>query len=74
MFEEGKEKHPIREEWEEQYVFLEALRRTGKVNMWGAGIYLEEVFHKKSKEELKEVHLSWIANYDELSQKYGWRN
>lgn len=70
---ESKVKHPIEEEWEEQYVFLEALRRTGVVNMWGAGIYLEEAFPLKSKEELREIHLSWITHYDELNQKYGWQ-
>jgi hypothetical protein len=64
----------IREEWEEYYKFLEALRRTGVVNMFGSGPYMEECFPSLTKDEISDIFCSWAANYNELSQKYGWRN
>jgi hypothetical protein len=67
-------KHPIREDWEEYYKFLEALRRTGVVNMFGSGPYLQECFPKLLKEEINEIFLSWAENYQALNQKYGWQN
>lgn len=64
--------HPICQEWEEYYLFLEGLRRTGACNMWGASIYIKECF-SLSEEKSKKVLLSWIENYDELNKKYGWQ-
>lgn len=69
-----EEKYPIREEWEEYYKFLEALRRTGVCNMWGASIYLEECYSDLSEEESKEILCNWINNYSALNEKYGWQN
>jgi hypothetical protein len=66
------EKYPIREDWEEYYKFLEAIRRTGVCNMWGAYIYLVEAFHM-SNEESKEILVNWIENYSALNDKYGWQ-
>jgi hypothetical protein len=69
-----EEKYPIREEWEEYYKFLEALRRTGVCNMWGASIYLEECYSELSEEESKEILCNWIHNYSALNEKYSWQN
>ena len=69
-----EEKYPIREEWEEYYKFLEALRRTGVCNMWGASIYLEDCYSELSEEESKEILCNWIHNYSVLNEKYGWQN
>ena len=69
-----EEKYPVREEWEEYYKFLEALRRTGVCNMWGASIYLEECYSDLSEEESKEILCNWINNYSTLNEKYGWQN
>jgi hypothetical protein len=68
------EKYPIREDWAEYYNFLEALRRTGVTNMYGASIYLEDVeeFNLNSA-QAKNVLCNWMHNYNELSKKYGWR-
>lgn len=66
------EKYPIREDWEEYYKFLEAVRRTGVCNMWGANIYLVEAFHMSNKES-QEILVNWIENYDALNQKFGWQ-
>ena len=73
MFEEANN-YPIKEEWEDYYKFLEALRRTGATNMWGAAPYLLEVKEfNLTPEQAKQVLLSWISNYDELNQKYHWQ-
>ena len=67
----AEEKYPIREEWEEYYKFLEAIRRTGAVNMWGASVYLEEAF-ELSKNLSRAILVNWINNYDALNKKYDW--
>ncbi len=69
-------KYPLKTDdlkWVEYYKFLEALRRTGVCNMWGAGIYLEEAFQLSSK-EASEVLCNWINNYDELNKIFEWQN
>lgn len=67
-------KYPICEEWEEYYKTLEAIRRTGVVNMWGAAPVLRECFPELSEEKAQKVLVSWISNYDELNKKFGWRD
>lgn len=62
----------IKEEWEEYYKFLEALRRTGATNMWGATPYLVEAF-QISHALAKDILTSWIDNYEALSEKYSWQ-
>lgn len=74
MFEAGKEKHPIREEWEEYYKVLEGIRRIGVCNMFGAAPYLKEFCPELSEKESQEILVNWITNYDELNKKYGFRN
>lgn len=67
-----KEKHPIQAEWEEYYMFLEALRRTGAVNMFGSGPVMKECFPDLSENLINAIFCSWAANYKELAEKYGW--
>lgn len=62
----------INECWEKYYKFLEALRRTGVCNMYGAVPILEESFTGLSKDMAKDILRSWMDNYSELSEKYGW--
>ena len=67
-------KYPIKKEWEEYYKTLEAIRRTGVCNMWGAGIYLKECFPDQlSEQAANDVLINWIYNYKELNQKYSWQ-
>lgn len=66
------EKHPIKEEWEDYYNMLEAIRKSGITNMFGAAPYLKEFCPELSREEAKEILLSWMNNYDELNKKYCW--
>ena len=68
------EENKIRKDWEDYYKTLEAIRRTGVVNMYGAAPYLRECFPKLSKDDANEILGNWIRNYDELNKKYGWRN
>jgi hypothetical protein len=67
------EKYPIREEWVDYYMTLEGIRRTGVVNMWGAAPYLQACFPDMSDQKSKDVLLSWISNYDELNERFGWQ-
>ena len=67
------EKYPIREDWEEYYKTLEAIRRTGVCNMWGAAQLLKEFCLELSGEQSKEILCNWIHNYDELNKKYNWQ-
>jgi hypothetical protein len=70
---DNKEKYPIKPEWEDYYKTLEAIRRTGATNMWGASPYLKACYPNMSEEESKEILCNWITNYNELNQKYGWQ-
>lgn len=66
-------KYPIKEEWEVYYNTLEAIRKSGITNMYGAAPYLEEFYPELSKDESREILCNWMANYSELNEKYGWR-
>ena len=65
--------HQIRDEWEEYYLTLEGIRRTGCVNMWGANVVLKECYPDLTEAESKEILCNWISNYDKLNEKYGWQ-
>lgn len=67
------EKHPIKEEWIDYYRTLEGIRQSGITNMFGAAPYLKEFCPELSHDEAKEVLLSWMANYSELSKRFGWQ-
>ena len=69
----NKEKYPIREEWIEYYEVLEGIRRTGVCNMWGAAPYLKEFCPELSRKESEDILCSWITNYTELNQRFGWQ-
>ena len=71
--ESNKDKYPIREDWDEYYKVLEGIRRTGVCNMWNADMYLKEFCPELDNEQANTVLLNWIANYDELNQRYGWQ-
>ena len=65
------EGYPINHNWANYYRALEAIRRSGEVNMWGAAPVLA------AKEGLtqilaRQVLMSWIANYAELKKIYNW--
>ena len=65
--------HPLCEEWMEYYKTLEGIRRTGVVNMWGAAPYLQACFPDISEQKATDILLSWIANYDDLNERFSWQ-
>jgi hypothetical protein len=42
--------------------------------MWGASIYLKEFCPELSEDEAKDILLSWITNYTELNERFGWQS
>ncbi len=46
----------------EYYQYLDALRKSGAVNMFGAGAYLEDRFGL-SKYEAKDILIAWMEQY-----------
>ena len=70
----NKEGRPIKEEWEKYYQTLENIRQSGITNMFGAAPFLREFCPELSREEANEILCNWMANYDELCEKYAWRN
>ena len=66
------ESYPICLEWQEYYQTLEKIRNFGFTNMWGATPYLKEEHPELSHEKANRVLLSWISNYSELAEMYGW--
>ena len=69
----NKEGHPIREEWEEYYQMLEAIRKSGITNMFGAAPYLREFCPELSRDEANQILGNWMRNYDELNKRYNWQ-
>jgi hypothetical protein len=41
--------------------------------MWGASVYLKEFCPEISEQQSHDILLSWIENYNELNEKYGWQ-
>ncbi len=74
MFDKSnKETHPLVEEWMEYYKTLEGIRRCGVVNMWGASPVLRECYPEMTEQLSRDVLLSWITNYNELNERFGWQ-
>jgi hypothetical protein len=49
---------------EAMFLFLDDLRESGITNMWGAGVYLQEVF-EVTKIEARDVMLEWMKTFKE---------
>ena len=62
----------IRKDWYEYYQALENIRVSGIVNMFGAAPYLAECCGI-DEELARQVLLSWMHNYSELSERFKWR-
>lgn len=58
-------KYQINKEHIGYYKTLEAIRRSGVCNMWGAATYLADM-ENISEEKAEEVLLEWINNYNEI--------
>jgi hypothetical protein len=49
---------------EEVFFFLDTLRESGAVNMFGAGFYVQEEFNV-SRREGKELVIEWMKTFGE---------
>ncbi len=56
-----------KEEWIKYYEYLEMVRLSGGVNMYGATPYLVETFDLKLR-DARTILASWMENYDQLKQ------
>ena len=45
------------------WIFLEMLRRSGEVNMFGAGPYIQKAFWVSSR-EARDILTDWMEHYD----------
>lgn len=64
--------YPINRAWDEYYKALEAIRRSGVTNMWGASPYLAKACNI-TQSLANDVLMSWITNYGELNEIFGWQ-
>lgn len=55
----------MKKEWIKYYQYLEDLRQSGIVNMYGSVPYLQAEFDL-SFNDAKEILMSWMRNYDEI--------
>ena len=55
------------EKKERMFDFLDNLRESGICNMFGSGVYLEEMFGI-NKRESKEVVLEWMNTFSERKE------
>lgn len=47
------------------FAFLDMLRDSGKINMFGAGPYIQEVFDF-NRHQAKQYVLAWMRSYDNV--------
>lgn len=58
----------MNENKKDYFDYLDGLRRSGIVNMFGAGKFLEEEFNLEKKESIK-VLSEWMKTFSERSNK-----
>jgi hypothetical protein len=51
------------EKMKEYFAFLEALRESGRTNMFGARPYLQAVFSELDDKESNDVLVAWMNSY-----------
>lgn len=49
------------------FAFLESIRESGKINMFGAAPYLEEAFDL-NRYEARDILLEWMKTYREKDE------
>ncbi len=55
-------------EWMEYYKYLEELRQSGIVNMYGASPYLQEEYGLTRK-DANEILTNWMIHYEEIIEE-----
>lgn len=61
----------MEERYEKEFKYLEGLRKSAIVNMYGAAPYLTKVFGYSEK-VARSILREWMDRYEELSDLYGW--
>lgn len=54
---------------EDHLIFLDDLRESGVVNMWGAGLYLMDGFPDLSDKQASQIHTYWMKTFSERHPK-----
>lgn len=54
---------------EEQLVYLDVLRESGVVNMFGAAPYVQDEFPELTKDEARKVLTYWMQTFGERHPK-----
>lgn len=67
-----EEKTQVKEENLKYYEFLEALRKSGETNMFGASPYLVSYFGL-DRREADKILVEWMNNYDDINERWGIR-
>lgn len=49
---------------EEYFIFLDNIRETGKINMFGALPYLQDVFNL-NRHDARDILFEWMSNFAE---------
>ena len=52
----------VMKDQEVYFAFLDSIRETGKINMFGSAPYLQEVYGLK-RHEAKEIVLAWMESF-----------
>lgn len=60
------------DKYKECYNYLEALRKSGVTNMWGARDYLEREFDF-DQELADHILFMWMNHYEELQRRLNWK-
>lgn len=61
----------INHEWDKYYEVLESIRKSGKINMWGASLLLAKEC-QLDEDLARGILISWIYNYDKLCNFFQW--
>lgn len=64
--------YQINEEHLKYYEFLEALRKSGETNMYGASPYLAQYFRLENR-HADSILAEWMNNYDEINERWNIR-
>ena len=54
---------------EEVFVYLDSLRESGEINMFGAAPYIQEMFGY-SRAEAREMLFKWMETYSQRKQNH----
>jgi len=54
---------------EEMLLFLDSVRESGEINMFGAALWVGEMFPELTKSQSRKVHVYWMKTFGERHPK-----